>query len=61
MDRFLSRQQVADALGISVQTVDRHIAAGRLQAVKIGPRRVGIPDMSLQQYIDSITKVEDKR
>ena len=54
VDKFLSRQQAADALSVSTQTIDRLIKTGRLRAGKIGPRVV-IPEESLRQYVESIT------
>jgi excisionase family DNA binding protein len=38
-----SKREVAAFFGLSVTTVERHIAAGRICAVKIGPRCVRIP------------------
>ncbi len=66
MEHFVSRQQAADAMSVSTQTVDRLIAAGSLRSVKVGRRRVAISAESLSAYLAGITdsaalKSEDKR
>ncbi len=66
VEKFVSKQQVAETLGISTQTVDRLIAAGSLRSYKVGKRRVGISDSSLREYVAGITdnvslNQEDKR
>jgi excisionase family DNA binding protein len=43
--------EVAVALGKSVQTVFRLLAAGELHRIKIG-RDTRIPDDSVQEYLD---------
>lgn len=55
MDTFLSRQQAAEALSVSTQTIDRLRKQGVLESVKVG-RRVGIRDMSLAAFIARITE-----
>lgn len=41
-ERWLSRAEAAEALGCSVDTVDRQIAAGMLPSRKIGSRGVRV-------------------
>lgn len=50
--RFLTRQEVADVLACSVDTVDRRIRDGRLRAVVDG-RLVRIALSDLDTYIGS--------
>jgi excisionase family DNA binding protein len=38
MGRKQSIQQVAEAYGLSPRTIRRYIAAGRLTAIRVGPR-----------------------
>lgn len=48
---MISRQQAAETLGVSAQTIDRLIDAGRLRALRLGKRRIGIPQASLATYV----------
>lgn len=48
--RMLSRDHVAESLGVSKQTVDRLIRRGDLRAIKIG-RRVLVPADALDALI----------
>jgi excisionase family DNA binding protein len=41
-DRMLSVQQIAELDGISEDTVRREIAKGKLKAVKLSARRIGV-------------------
>lgn len=50
--RFLTRQEVADLLACSVDTVDRRIRDGRLRAVVDG-RLVRIAQSDLDTYMRS--------
>jgi excisionase family DNA binding protein len=56
---LLSQSQVAERLGISVQTVERLRQAGRLGTVRVTPRRVMIRESSVTAYLESL-QVEDK-
>jgi excisionase family DNA binding protein len=48
---YLSRRQTAEYLGITTKTVDRWIASGRLDAVRIGPRLLRIPVASIEALL----------
>ncbi|QDF15453.1 excise [Gordonia phage Mollymur] len=48
-----SKQQAADIVGVSEQTITRAINAGLLGAKKIGSRIV-IPDQELRDWFDSL-------
>jgi excisionase family DNA binding protein len=51
---LLSRQQVADLLGVCVHTVSRWIASGRLHGVKTCPMRQGrvrIPKAAVERML----------
>jgi excisionase family DNA binding protein len=50
--RHYTRREVADLIGGSLDTVDRMIRAGRLAAVKVGPRRVQISDVALHRFFE---------
>jgi excisionase family DNA binding protein len=50
LPRLLTRQQVAEILGCSLDTVDRRITQGKLLAVRDG-RLVRIPVEDLNAYI----------
>lgn len=49
--KCLTRKQVAERLGVSVQTVDRAIKAKKIKAVKIG-HLVRVPEGFLQEYLE---------
>jgi len=56
-----SREEAADALGVSLSTLKRLIATGQLSASQpTGMRRVFIQGSSIMQMLDS-TKVESDR
>ncbi len=46
---FITQQQVADALGLSLTSIKRFIKAGRIKAVKIG-RLSRIPAEELERF-----------
>lgn len=46
---LLSKQQAAQMLGISISTLDRHMAAGRISFVRVGLRRVGFRKESIRR------------
>jgi hypothetical protein len=41
--RFVTKKQFADARNVSIDTVNRQIARGEVVAIKLSPRRIGIP------------------
>lgn len=51
--RLISLTEAADALGVSTKTVRRYIAAGDLDAVRLGRRTIRIKVESLDQMIDA--------
>jgi excisionase family DNA binding protein len=53
---LLTRREVAEALGVSVQTVARLIGRGELETVRVGERFVRIPAESLEQYLQAQEK-----
>jgi excisionase family DNA binding protein len=52
MEQFFSREQTADQLSVSTQTIDRLIESGKLACVRVGKRRVAIPASSLAAYVE---------
>ncbi len=53
---LLSRAEVAEVLGVSVQTVARMIGRGELETVQVGERFVRIPAESLERYLQAQEK-----
>jgi excisionase family DNA binding protein len=51
--RLISLTEAADALGVSTKTVRRYIAAGDLDAVRLGRRTIRIRLESLDKLIDA--------
>lgn len=54
-ERYLSTQEVADLLGVHRRTVERMCADNRIKYVRLTPRRIGIAETWLQQYLDGQT------
>lgn len=52
LPQLLTRQQAAEALGVSVQTVARLIRRGQLETRRVGERMVRIPAESLERYVE---------
>jgi len=52
---LLSKQDAADALGISLRTVDHLIAGKRLPVMKIG-KRVLVPRKALEQFAEQFAE-----
>lgn len=50
--QYLSIAQTADALGVSERSVRRWIDAGRITAVRIGPKLLRVPAESLAAFIE---------
>ncbi len=50
---LLTKAEAARRLSVSLATVDRMLKTGRLVAVRVGVRRVGIPESSVGQIINS--------
>lgn len=38
-DIFITRREASERLRVSLSTIDRYVAAGELERLKIGPRR----------------------
>ncbi len=53
---LLTRAEVADLLGVSIQTVSRLVRAGKLTGVTVGERFIRIPFASLEQYLSKQTE-----
>lgn len=51
--RLISLTEAADALAVSTKTVRRYIAAGELDAVRLGRRTIRIKVESLDRLIDA--------
>ncbi|GAB3854584.1 hypothetical protein GCM10028801_08950 [Nocardioides maradonensis] len=51
--RLVSLTEAAEILGLSVKTVRRYIAAGDLDAVRLGRRVIRIKAESLDRLIDA--------
>jgi excisionase family DNA binding protein len=51
--RLVSLPEAADILGLSIKTVRRYIAAGDLDAVRLGRRTIRIKTDSLERLIDA--------
>ena len=51
--RLISLTEDADALAVSTKTVRRYIAAGELDAVRLGRRTIRIRVESLDRLIDA--------
>jgi excisionase family DNA binding protein len=50
-DPLRSKKYVADRLDVHVATVDRAIASGRLKAVRVSARRIGIRESEIERYL----------
>ena len=50
-DRTLTVHQVAGRLNVSTRTVWAWIAAGRLQAIKLGERTTRIPESAVTEFL----------
>ncbi len=48
---LLTRAEVAEVLGVSIQTVARLLRRGELKTVRVGERFVRIPAESLEAYL----------
>ena len=51
--RLVSLAEAAEILGVAVKTVRRYIAAGDLDAVRLGRRTIRIKTESLDRLIDA--------
>ncbi|WP_314431870.1 helix-turn-helix domain-containing protein [Microbacterium lacticum] len=47
MTRYVSIEQAAEALGVSARTVRRRISDGTLEARRVGPRLIRVPEHAL--------------
>ena len=54
-DRALSVRDVADVLGVSVDTVYRMLREGRIAHQKITPRRTIIRESALNEFLADVT------
>jgi excisionase family DNA binding protein len=53
---LLTRTEVANILGVSIQTVSRMCARGELETRRIGERLIRIPAESIGKYTACLTK-----
>lgn len=51
--RLVSITEAAEILGVSTKTVRRAIAAGDLEALRLGCRTIRIKNESLERFIDA--------
>jgi excisionase family DNA binding protein len=51
LEPLLTRQQVAEYLGIDIRSVDGIVTRGELKTVKVGSRFVRIPAASVEAYV----------
>ena len=49
-----SRQEVKDVLGCSIAVVDSLIRSGRLKAIRLSPRRIGISRQALEMFLQEV-------
>lgn len=54
--RPYSRAEVADLLGMSLQTVNRFLNSGRLKRIHVGPRMVRISPESVRDLLEGKTQ-----
>jgi excisionase family DNA binding protein len=52
MEKMLSRNEAASALGISAQTVSRLITGGEIVGYRIGKRQLMVAQSEVERYID---------
>jgi excisionase family DNA binding protein len=50
-EQLLTKAEAAKRLAVSVQTITRFVKADRLKAVRLGKRRVGITQSSVDSII----------
>lgn len=51
-DPAVTYDQAGDVIGVSMWTVRRLIAAGKLQGIKLSERRVGVRLSEIKRYLD---------
>jgi excisionase family DNA binding protein len=51
LDRLLSMKQTGEVLGVHIATVRRLIEAGKLIAVRVADRKIGIRASSIEQHM----------
>jgi excisionase family DNA binding protein len=49
---YLTRQQAAEHLAVSLRTLDGMIARGTIPAYRIGPKMIRIKDTDLEAYVN---------
>lgn len=50
---YITRQQAAELLGVSLRTLDGMIQRGSLPAYKIGSKLVRLKDSDLEEYVEA--------
>jgi excisionase family DNA binding protein len=60
LDRLLSMQKTAEVLGVHIFTVRRLIEAGKLVAVRVANRKIGIRASSIERHMAANQLVDFK-
>jgi excisionase family DNA binding protein len=50
-DPIRTKRHVAARLGVHAATVDRAVASGRLKAIRVSARRIGIRESEIERYL----------
>jgi excisionase family DNA binding protein len=61
LNDLLSKQQTAKMLGISISTLDRLMAAEKIEFYKLGLRRVAFDQRHIQNYLTNCTQNAQKQ
>ena len=48
-----TKKEIAERLRVSIQTLDREIAAGAITPIRIAKQRLVIPESEVQRYLAS--------
>ena len=51
--KLLTRREAAELMAVSTDTIDRLVAKGDIDAVKVGAKSVRIKLASIRRYLDS--------
>lgn len=49
---YLTKGQAAEKLGITIRTLDRYIASGKLKAHKLSPRCIRISEQDIIDFVN---------
>ena len=56
--RVVSYAETAQRLNVSPSTFRRYVGDGRIQAIRLGPGRVGILESEIDRFLDDAEKVQ---